>query len=140
MTNFFTCNEASYALDHCPTCGVAHMFPRALYDTARRSKKNGAIYCPNGHGWHYNIDTPEDQLRRERDLLKQRLAQKDDQISLLHAQKTSAERSLTATKGHLTKVRTRISQGVCPCCHRTFSNMARHMTAKHPQFKTEEVT
>lgn len=28
----------------------------------------------------------------------------------------------------------RASAGVCPCCNRTVSQMARHMQAKHPDY------
>ena len=59
-----------------------------------------------------------EKLRRERDQLKQQLAYKDDEI---------------AAKGkQLTRLQKRIHAGVCPCCNRTFTNVARHMKTKHP--------
>ena len=46
----------------------------------------------------------------------------------------AAERSAAAYKGHLTRVKRRVGNGVCPCCNRTFKNLADHMTTKHPDY------
>jgi len=32
----------------------------------------------------------------------------------------------------LKRVKRRINGGVCTCCNRTFTNLARHMKTKHP--------
>lgn len=44
---------------------------------------------------------------------------------------TSSSR-IGATK---TRIKNRVKNGVCPCCNRTFENLARHMQAKHSDFK-----
>jgi hypothetical protein len=31
----------------------------------------------------------------------------------------------------------RIGNGVCPCCNRSFTNLRRHMTTKHPEYPKE---
>lgn len=31
----------------------------------------------------------------------------------------------------------RVGAGVCPCCKRTFQQLARHMKCKHPKYRTE---
>jgi hypothetical protein len=73
-----------------------------------------------------------DKLRQERDQLKQALAQKDDEIK--------KQRDLViAGKAQVTKLKKRASAGVCPCCNRTFSNMARHMAHQHPEFDSKVV-
>jgi hypothetical protein len=28
-----------------------------------------------------------------------------------------------------------VANGVCPCCNRTFQNLARHMAGKHPDYE-----
>ena len=140
MTRFFTHSEADYALDVCPSCGVLHAFPRILYDAARRKKVNGSITCPNGHSWHYTGDTELEIVRRERDHLKQQMAYKDDMINRVLADRDKATKELKATTKQLKAVKTRTGNGVCPCCHRTFSQLQRHMNTKHPEFKAEEVT
>lgn len=42
-------------------------------------------------------------------------------------------------KGVATRLKNRAAHGVCPCCNRTFQQLARHMSAKHPDFKTADV-
>ncbi len=32
------------------------------------------------------------------------------------------------------RTRKRVGSGVCPCCSRTFQQLARHMKAKHPAY------
>lgn len=43
-------------------------------------------------------------------------------------------RQLAAQKGVTTRIKNRIANGVCPCCQRTFKNLARHMKGQHPNY------
>ena len=43
-------------------------------------------------------------------------------------------RRRAAAKGQLTKVKKRVGNGVCPCCTRSFTDLARHMESKHPAY------
>lgn len=45
-----------------------------------------------------------------------------------------AEASLKATKGVVTRLSKRASAGTCPCCNRTFKQLAAHMATKHQTF------
>lgn len=110
---------------HC-WCGIAVAIPSNLNAYAHRHKDK-AVFCPLGHEFIYS-DTVEEQLAAE----KRRHAATRD---LLHAE----ERSHQTTRGHLTRQRKRAAAGVCPCCHRNFQNVKRHMTTKHPDFKPEEL-
>jgi hypothetical protein len=49
----------------------------------------------------------------------------------------AAEHSARAYKGQATRLRNRAKAGVCPCCKRTVSQLARHMASKHPDFSTD---
>lgn len=62
------------------------------------------------------------------DLLKQRLAERDDRINELVYESAVAH-------AEAERLATRANHGVCPCCKRTFSQLARHMKTKHPDFK-----
>lgn len=44
-------------------------------------------------------------------------------------------RQLAAQKGVTTRIKNRIANGVCPCCQRTFKNLARHMKGQHPNYR-----
>ena len=117
---------AEWAVVACQNCHVEFAI-RPSHDASLR-KHGDDFYCPNGHTLTYG-EGEADKLRRERDRLKQRLAQKDDTIQHL-------EGSIAAHKGQITKLKNRASKGVCPCCNRTFQNLARHMKTKHPDYAT----
>ena len=102
-------------------CGIALAVPDNLYRYTKQSSSRH-IFCPLGHQFVFG-DTFEKQLRETERRLK---ATKD----LLVAE----ERSHVATRGHLTRARKRAAAGVCPCCHRTFQNVTRHVASKHPDF------
>ena len=115
-------------------CGIAHAIPEELYGFVERQHRDGRpqknIYCPLGHTWAFAGEGEAARLQRELTDSRRRHAATRD---LLDAE----ERSHSATKGHLTRTKRRIAKGVCPCCHRSFVNVARHMNAKHPEYGTE---
>lgn len=105
-------------------CGINLAIPSNLYEYANRRKGHG-VYCPLGHSFIFT-NTIEEQLARE----KQRHEATRDLLA-------AEERSHSATRGNLTKARKRAAAGVCPCCQRTFQNVARHVACKHPDFRAE---
>lgn len=120
----------------CKTCGALATCPEELYNERRKS--GGFNFCPNGHQWGWTKEKSEDeQIRRERDRLKQQIAEKDDAIKRERENRQSTERQLVAQKAATTRLRNRTAAGVCPCCNRTFLVLQRHMDSKHPEFKTE---
>lgn len=122
----------------CGTCGVWHALPTKMHETC--IEEGGFWHCPNGHLRGYSEGKKErEAVRRERDLLKQRVAQKDDEIKSLREQRQAAERQVAASKGQVTKLRNRAGAGVCPCCTRTFRQLTLHMKNKHPTFRAEQV-
>lgn len=115
----------------CGECGIEFAVPESW--RAAREGDGRTFYCPNGHNRVYR-ETVADKLRRERDLLKQQLAQKDDEIKWQKDQRQASEKRVSAAKGQITKLKKRAKAGTCPCCKRTFSNMAEHMRTQHPKF------
>lgn len=104
----------------CGSCGVEHSIPTAMYDTCRR--EGGFWHCPNGHsrGWKEGTEKAElVVLRRERDRAIQEQARLADEVS--------------AKEKDIARLKKRSAAGVCPCCTRTFTNMAKHMRTKHPE-------
>jgi hypothetical protein len=118
----------------CATCGVTYAIPERFEKSAlkwRGDRSNGwKICCPFGHTWWYVGETDQERLKRERD--EARLQRDATRYLLDHEQ-----RSHIATRGHLTRKRKqldRVAAGVCPCCKRSFKNLARHMAGQHPEF------
>lgn len=120
---------ATMAQIFCCDCGVEFHLAESFKKDLITSKKQ--FFCPNGHAQSYR-ENEADRLRRERDRLAQQIAQKDDEISWQRKQREAAERQVTAAKGQITKLKKRAKAGICPCCNRSFSNMAAHMATKHP--------
>jgi len=117
----------------CPVCGIIHGFPQDLSE--RRSESGGTIYCPNGHMWHY-IETEVAKQRKRADVAEQRLRSSRIARDAATDQARAAERSAIAYKGHLTRMRNRIANGVCPVqgYRRNFANVKAHVTTQHPQW------
>lgn len=115
-------------MESCYRCKVWHAVPETLYRTAQQRPGKVEVFCPNGHGYVYQKgESVEEILRRENDRLKQQLAQKDDQIIEALDERDKVKHDLTAVK----KKMTRVANGVCPDCNRSFANLGRHMETKH---------
>lgn len=113
-------------------CGIHLAVPEDLYNLAKRNKGQG-IHCPLGHEFIYN-NTIEEELAAER----KRSKQISDRLNATRDLLQQEERSHAATRGHVTRKKrelSRVKAGVCPCCNRTFQNLARHMEGKHPEYK-----
>jgi hypothetical protein len=114
------------AVVHC-WCGIAVGIPSNLRRVMLDEGKS--CYCPQGHTFVF-VDTYKDRLaKKERELADER-RRRQAARELLEAE----ERSHAATRGHLTRHKKRASAGVCPCCNRTFQQLARHMKTKHPDY------
>lgn len=114
---------------HC-WCGIALAVPKALYDHAKDDAKNG-IYCPLGHTFVFRDDY-KSKLEKERVERERAEKRARANLELLRHE----ERSHAATRGHLTRTKKRVGNGVCPCCNRHFTNLERHMHTKHPDYAT----
>ena len=93
----------------------------------RRREDHAGFYCPNGHSNYYSGDNEEEQLRK-------RVKQLENTLTHTRDQREAAERSARAHKGVATRIKNRVAKGVCPCCNRTFENLARHMVGQHPDW------
>jgi hypothetical protein len=107
------------------TCGIAFAIPDALHKQMldHRSADPGktvSVYCPLGHQWHY-MGKSEATKERER-------------ANRAEAQLVAAQDQLEAEQRAHARTRKRVANGVCPCCHRSFVNVKRHMANKHPDY------
>lgn len=131
-------NNARHVIWECRTCGCVSTCPEIIWDQQRA--EGGFHSCPNGHQWGWSKENCErETLRRERDRLKQRLAEEEGEAAHQRNLRQATERQLSATKGVITRIKNRIGHGVCPCCNRTFSDLQRHMHSKHPTYPKADV-
>jgi hypothetical protein len=127
----------SHQETQCWRCHTSYVLPRALYVAAKASE-NISFFCPYGHEGHFATgETEEDKLRRERDRLKQQVAQMDDEVKKWMSKADKANREWGTLKAKQVRMSKRVSHGVCPCCNRSFAKLAAHMQTKHPEFKAE---
>jgi hypothetical protein len=111
-------------------CGISFAVPSWWHKGKRQT--HTWFYCPNGHRQHFSAESDEEKLRRERDIARQQVARAEEEAVKARRE---ADKALKETK----KLKKRASAGTCPCCQRTFSNMATHMRKQHPQFFAEEI-
>jgi hypothetical protein len=118
----------------CSECGILFGLENG-YDDRRREDQR-TFYCPNGHSQHYPGKTKTQRLQEQLDAARS-LAQREATWRREAEARTETERrSAAAYKGHVTRIRNRIANGVCPAgCNRHFDNVERHIASKHPDFK-----
>jgi hypothetical protein len=138
FANDITLTTQIRALD-CANCGIT--FGISLEFERNRRKDKRQFYCPNGHEQYFPGKTDEDRMREERDAARS-LAERESRRRQLAEQRAENERrSAIAYKGHATRIRNRIANGVCPAgCNRHFANVQRHIATKHPDFRMPEAT
>lgn len=109
-------------------CAACHM-DFAVQNEFQRDRRSDhtRFYCPAGHVNYYPQKSDVDKARARAEHAEARATALKDQLD-------ATERSRRALKGQVTKVRNRVSKGVCPCCNRHFENVERHMTTKHPEY------
>lgn len=111
--------------EECCDCGM--LFAITNDFMRRRKKDHGLFYCPAGHGQHYTGRTEEQKLKAELQLANNRA----DEMQRRAAEESQRAASISRS---YKRVRERVKNGVCPCCNRTFDNLARHMKTKHPAY------
>lgn len=128
--------ETQIHIIECAACSID--FGIGADFVARRRKDHKSFYCPNGHSLSYSGPSAEEKrlASTERELEAARsLAQRESRRrERAEAEARTADYKARAAKGQLTKTRKRIAAGVCPCCNRTFQNLARHIAGQHPDF------
>ena len=105
-------------------CGV----PFAMNDDMVQSRESNhkTWYCPNcGCRRHFAKLSREEQLERQLHYARELSESRAQQLK-------TADYQRRAAKANLTKYKKRVGKGVCPCCNRTFQNLARHMASQHP--------
>lgn len=116
---FIVADPVQLVVEECCVCGTAFAMT-AGFRRQRQGDKN-SFWCPAGHQQNY-IGRPWNQqianLRRE-------VANAEEDARVARAE-------LVQMKREHKRLHERARAGVCPHCHRTFQQLARHMASKHP--------
>jgi protein-arginine kinase activator protein McsA len=115
----------------CYKCGVDFASPVL----SRRRTDGEEFWCPNGHGQVFH-ETEVQRLRKQLEAEKQKRETAEREKDWALVRQRDAESKATKVQKKLNLQTKRINAGVCPHCHRTFQQLARHMQCKH----SEQVT
>lgn len=122
-------------------CFTCHVLFAVESQTRQHYLDTGdSFYCPNGHRQHYidcTIEALKSKLAKSERFLKnskKRTEWAEQDAKNAREGEKQAKNSLRSEKGAKTKLKKRIANGVCPCCQRTFANLAKHMTGQHPDY------
>lgn len=122
--------KISYKTTECITCGTVIAIPRELYNQFLGNGKS--FYCPLGHSQQFIQGQTEEAILRK----KLEIANRGKEFAEQQAQ---YERNCArAQKAAKTRLKNRIKHGVCPCCNRTFKQLASHIKNKHPEYAGEK--
>lgn len=89
-------------------------------------------YCQTDWGYFKNGENA--RLKRELEEERAKVAQERKRKEWAEQEAKNADARRAAAVGQVTKLKKRIAGGACPCCKRSFQNLHRHMTTKHPDF------
>lgn len=123
-------------IEDCCTCHITFGITRAMYNWLQ-SRTDENFYCPNGHPQHYTGKSDEQIAKDEKlraDRAENQLRYTREQLAASRDVAKAADYRARAYKGQITKARRRVGNGVCPCCQRTFPQLASHMADKHPDY------
>jgi len=136
--------KCNLTTETCSNCGILYAMAEEFQKERLADKRT--FYCPNGHSQTYTgkseaqkLREQLDEERRRRQSAEQRVAMWQDDYAEADARATRERNRANGYKGHATRITKRAKAGVCPCCNRTFQQLARHMANKHPQFTPLEL-
>lgn len=111
----------------CCSCGALVFMSTDFEERRRRDHKQW--YCTScGTNQHWKQQSDIEKLRADLEAEQKRKMDALSQANELRA-------NLAKEQEAHTRLKKRMKNGVCPCCHRTVSQLARHMKTKHPDFQ-----
>lgn len=107
-----------------PGCGCARFaVPTATHERWLRTHENW--HCPHcGQVRHFTGRSAE----------AKRIEELEREVVRAQAEANRKAQEAKESRQQNKRIIKRIKAGVCPCCTRTFQNLARHMAGEHPEF------
>jgi uncharacterized C2H2 Zn-finger protein len=114
----------------CPTCGVVYAVSKDWYAALGRAHDRGDAdtkwYCPNGHATVFSREARIPELERELNRAKQENARLEEAAA-------EAQRETRKAWAEQKRTKRRAVAALCPCCNRSFRQLAHHMRSQHPE-------
>jgi hypothetical protein len=108
--------DQKFETQECYQCGVIFAITEQQYRYFLDKRDKANFYCPNGHAQHFTGQSDAEKLAAEK-------ARHQETLARLNVAEAERER-----------LKKRIKRGVCPCCKRSFTALARHIKSKHPEY------
>ena len=115
---------------NCGVCGGVYAVNAMFHK--HKQDKGGYWTCPYCK-CDWGFDKSETELARTQRELEEERKRRNDALARANEAAAARDKAERALKRH----KTRAKNGVCPCCKRTFKQLARHMKSKHPEFAAE---
>jgi hypothetical protein len=112
-------------------CGVQFAIPHQMHATIKA--RGGTFYCPRGHLLGLGKSDTE-KLREELEKERRRTEFEKNRRESAEREEKRQRHSAATARGKLKAQSDRVKAGVCPCCNRTFQQLARHMKSQHPDW------
>lgn len=125
-------HETDLYVSDCSACGVVFAMPKAM--ERRRREDKGRFYCPNGHSMIFPGKTKAERERERAETAERRLTWERQWRDQAEAEAKHQAAVARGHKGAHQRTKNRVAKGVCPCCNRSFTNLAKHMAGQHPDF------
>lgn len=116
-------DNIEFKTQQCCNCHMVFGTTKRFELDRRNDRKT--FYCPQGHPQAYTAGQDEASVLR-REVERQKELREAEQARLARVEKEKGQ----LARAHM-KMRTRVMNGVCPCCNRTFQNLLRHMQTEH---------
>jgi len=127
-------------------CGMTYAIPAALDKHATSQRDNRIpetqrteIFCPLGHTWIRSGKSRLDLAKEELERVQREKIWAENRANRIQLERDAAQRQASAYKGQATRARKRAAAALCPVegCGRSFVQIARHLTTKHPDYVAE---
>lgn len=138
--------STSLTVTSCGFCHIPFAIPKNLY--VARYADGKTFYCPNGHCIFWS-ETTNDLLKEENAKLAKTLERTKLELTWQTDMRQAAtkdadhqRRRAAAARGNLTKIKNRITNGVCPVpgCKRSGlgTDVVAHIRSVHPDYHSHE--
>lgn len=123
--------EIELSTINCGQCGGTYAInERFRKQCQEHSRSWHCPYCDCS--WGYRGPTAAERERAKRLELERRLRCEEANHERTREELDHTEHRRRAEKAAKTRIKRRVGAGLCPCCNRSFRNLAEHMKTKHP--------
>lgn len=127
--------EMQFELIECANCNMVFAVTAEYRLSLKRTYES--FYCPKGHSQHYPGLSDLEKERCAAKEAKERENRAWAKVNEVRHELEVTKRQVAVQKGQRTRLLKRVTAGLCPCCNRTFSNLASHMKGQHPESLVE---